>query len=124
MKGLRRQISSCEGSPQRTSSSLRRETSFAERIYAIVAMIPKGYALTYGEVARRAGYPGAARAVGNALNRNPDMVRVPCHRVVRAGGDPGGYVRGSKEKKALLRREGALDARGKARLWRGRRSGE
>ncbi len=91
-------------------------TSFTAKVYAVVAKIPKGYTLTYGEVARRAGYPGAARAVGNALNRNPDAKKVPCHRVVRANGVPGGYAWGPAKKLAILRREGAIGPGGRARM--------
>ena len=83
-------------------------SKFTERVYAVVARIPRGSVLTYKEVARRAGYPRAARAVGNALNKNPDMKKVPCHRVVRSDGTPGGYVRGAKMKIAILKREGVL----------------
>ncbi len=82
-------------------------TSFTEKVYAVVAKIPRGSVMTYGEVARRAGRPGAARAVGNIMHRNPNMKCVPCHRVVRADGTPGGYARGTRAKIALLRREGA-----------------
>lgn len=81
--------------------------TFAEKVYAVVARIPKGSVLTYKEVARRAGSPRAARAVGNILNRNPDPKNIPCHRVVRSDGDPGGYAWGRAKKAALLRREGA-----------------
>ena len=89
---------------------------FIERVYAVVAKIPKGRVLTYGEVARRAGYAGAARAVGNALSKNDDTKAVPCHRVVRADGTPGGYAWKPAKKIELLRREGALLPSGKARL--------
>lgn len=64
--------------------------------------------MTYKEVARRAGSPRAYRAVGNIMHNNPDTARVPCHRVVRADGDPGGYARGQAKKIEILRREGAL----------------
>lgn len=81
--------------------------TFKEKVFAIVGKIPKGAVLTYGEVARRAGKPGAARAVGAVLhtNYNPD---IPCHRVVRKDGSLGGYNRGIKNKKALLKKEGFL----------------
>ena len=64
--------------------------------------------MTYVEVARQAGSPGAARAVGNIMHNNPDTKQVPCHRVVRSDGTPGGYARGTKKKIALLRREGVV----------------
>ena len=61
-------------------------TEFERDVYETVKRIPKGKVATYGQVAFFAGYPGAARAVGNALHRNPDETNVPCHRVVSAGG--------------------------------------
>ncbi len=81
---------------------------FTERVCDVVARIPKGSTLTYKEVARRAGRPNAYRAVGNIMHRNPDTKRVPCHRVVRSDGDPGGYARGRRAKVAILKSEGAL----------------
>ncbi len=83
-------------------------TSFKEKVYAVVAKIPRGKTMTYKEVARRAGSPRAYRAVGNIMNKNPDPKRVPCHRVVRSDGDPGGFARGRKKKIMMLKREGAL----------------
>jgi len=81
--------------------------SFTEKVYAVVAKIPRGSTMTYQEVARRAGSPHASRAVGNIMHHNPDTVKVPCHRVVRSDGTPGGYARGTAKKVAILRREGA-----------------
>ncbi len=81
--------------------------TFAERVYAVVAKIPRGSVLTYKEVARRAGNPRAARAAGNILGRNTDSAKVPCHRVIRADGDPGGYAWGRSRKIAILKEEGA-----------------
>jgi O-6-methylguanine DNA methyltransferase len=83
-------------------------TSFTEKVYAVVAKIPRGSVLTYAEVARRAGRPSAYRAVGNILNKNPDTKKVPCHRVVRSVGTVGGYAWGTAKKTALLRKEGAI----------------
>ena len=57
----------------------------------MVAAIPWGSVLSYGEVAERAGLPGAARAVGGVMRQNPLPILVPCHRVVRAGGELGGF---------------------------------
>lgn len=82
--------------------------TFTEKVYAVVSKIPRGKTLTYQEVARRAGNPKAYRAVGNILNRNTDIHKVPCHRVVRSDGDPGGYAWGRKKKLELLRKEGAV----------------
>ncbi|MGC9599513.1 MAG: MGMT family protein [Minisyncoccia bacterium] len=83
------------------------QKSFSEKVYAVVAKIPRGQTLTYKEVARRAGSPRAYRAVGNILNKNRNP-KVPCHRVVRSDGDPGGFAWGRKKKIMMLRREGAL----------------
>jgi methylated-DNA-[protein]-cysteine S-methyltransferase len=64
---------------------------FHRRVYQVARAIPPGKTLAYGEVAARAGAPGAARAVGQALGRNPFPIVVPCHRVLAAGGKIGGF---------------------------------
>ena len=64
---------------------------FHRRVYEVARAIPPGKTLAYGAVAARAGAPGAARAVGQALGRNPFPIIVPCHRVVAAGGKIGGF---------------------------------
>jgi methylated-DNA-[protein]-cysteine S-methyltransferase len=69
----------------------------------------RGEVITYAELAVRAGSPGAARAAGSAMAANPLPVVIPCHRVVRADGAPGGYSAGGPAAKArMLREEGAL----------------
>jgi methylated-DNA-[protein]-cysteine S-methyltransferase len=91
------------------SSSLKGKrftSTFAVKVYAVVSKIPKGKVMTYGEVAKAAGKPGAARAVGMfmANNYNP---KVPCHRVVRSDGKIGNYNRGGQDRKSeILREEG------------------
>lgn len=80
---------------------------FKERVLKVVAGIPRGQTLSYKEVARRAGNPGAARAVGNIMNKNYDP-KVPCHRVIKSDGTVGGYRGGAKKKIALLKKEGAI----------------
>ncbi len=83
-------------------------TDFKTTVLEIVRHIPAGHIMTYGEVARRAGRPGAARAVGTIMSHNFDPT-VPCHRVVRADGVIGNYNRGgSVRKQELLQSEGAL----------------
>lgn len=84
-------------------------TSFQRRVYTVVKQIPMGQVRTYAWVARKVNRPGAARAVGNALNRNPFPIIVPCHRVVRSKGSlptgrqaVGGYVFGKDLKRQLL----------------------
>jgi len=79
-------------------------TSFKKKVFAIVRRISKGKTLTYGEVARRAGNAGAARAVGAVLKTNYDP-NIPCHRVIRSDGTLGGYNRGVERKRTLLRKE-------------------
>jgi O-6-methylguanine DNA methyltransferase len=64
--------------------------------------------MTYAEVAKKIGSPKSYRAVGNALNKNPDTKKVPCHRVVRSNGSVGGYAWGTAKKTKLLKAEGAL----------------
>jgi methylated-DNA-[protein]-cysteine S-methyltransferase len=64
---------------------------FHRKVYEVTRAIPPGEILTYGEVARRVGEPGAARAVGQALGRNPFAPVIPCHRVLAAGGRSGGF---------------------------------
>lgn len=93
--------------------TIKRLASFKERVEKIVRDIPKGETLSYGEVASRAGSPGAARAVGQIMANNSDL-SVPCHRVIRSDGKIGGYngIRGGKigseAKITLLKAEGAL----------------
>lgn len=78
---------------------------FRESVLAVVRNIPRGNVLSYGEVAARAGYPGAARAVGSLMRRNNDDT-VPCHRVIRSDGRLGEYNGLRGEKETLLKKEG------------------
>lgn len=80
-------------------------TSFQRRVWRALTRIPAGSTATYGEVAARVGRPKAARAVAQACAANPVAVAIPCHRVVRADGQPGGYRWGVERKKKLLERE-------------------
>ena len=82
--------------------------SFTEKIYKITSKIPKGRVATYGQLAKMAGSPRAARAVGMCMKHNPDMKVVPCHRVVASDGTLTGYAFGSgiPTKKKMLLKEG------------------
>ncbi len=80
-------------------------TRLTARIYEVVSAIPPGSTLTYAEVAARAGRPGAARAVGAAMARNPMAPIIPCHRVVGSDGDLRGYGGGLLMKQAMLEME-------------------
>ncbi len=82
-------------------------TSFQKKVYDVVKKIPKGSVMTYQEVAQRIENPQAARAVGNALNKNRDP-KVPCHRVIRSDGSIGGYNGGTAKKIGILKKEGAI----------------
>jgi O-6-methylguanine DNA methyltransferase len=84
----------------------RPPTRFEERVYAVVRRIPKGQVRSYRWVAARLGNPGLARAVGQALTRNPDPPRTPCHRVIRSDGSLGGYAWGAAAKRRRLGQEG------------------
>jgi methylated-DNA-[protein]-cysteine S-methyltransferase len=77
-------------------------TPFERTVYRAMLEIPSGEVLTYSQVARKIKKPGASRAVGNALHRNPFLIYVPCHRVVRKDGDLGGFGPGLWMKKWLL----------------------
>lgn len=91
-------------------------TRFQQRVLRATAQIPSGETRTYGEVAEAVGAPRAARAVGTALSRNPVPLVIPCHRVVRSGGEVGEYGMGGKAiKRRLLRGEGSLTAGGRVR---------
>jgi methylated-DNA-[protein]-cysteine S-methyltransferase len=83
-------------------------SDFDRRVYEIARSIPPGRVLTYGEVASRLGIDNA-RAIGQALGRNPFAIIVPCHRVVAAGGKLGGFSAngGTTTKRRLLAIEGA-----------------
>jgi O-6-methylguanine DNA methyltransferase len=80
---------------------------FARRVLEATTLIPYGTLATYGDVADAAGSPRGGRAAGNALNRCPIELFVPCHRVVHAGGTLGGYGRYVDRKRWLLDHEGA-----------------
>jgi len=80
-------------------------SSFQKRVYEVVRKIPKGKVMTYKTVAKLAGFPRAWQAVGNVLSKNRDL-KIPCHRVIRSDGKLGGYNRGVKKKRELLKKEG------------------
>lgn len=82
------------------------KTSFSEKVYEITQKIPKGKVMTYGQIAKILGKPGAARAVGQALHKNPYAPIVPCHRVVAANGHLCGFASGLRAKEKILREEG------------------
>jgi methylated-DNA-[protein]-cysteine S-methyltransferase len=82
-------------------------TAFQQKVLEILRTIPRGQVRTYAWLAREAGKPRAARAVGNVMAGNPVPWILPCHRVVPTQGGVGNYAFGSEMKRELLRREGA-----------------
>jgi methylated-DNA-[protein]-cysteine S-methyltransferase len=82
---------------------------FNRRVLETITTLGFGEVIPYAELSRRIAAPRAARAVGNALGRNPLAIIVPCHRVVRSDGSLGGYTGGLRYKRHLLALEGRHD---------------
>ncbi len=80
-------------------------SEFERTVWAALCEVPYGETVSYGDIARRIGRPGAARAVGAANGRNPVCIVVPCHRVIGADGSLGGYGWGVERKSWLLDHE-------------------
>lgn len=87
---------------------LRHGTAFQQSVWRNLLGIAAGATRSYGAVAQAVGRPGAARAVGAAVGRNPISIIVPCHRVVGSSGALTGYAGGMERKVALLHLEGLL----------------
>lgn len=81
-------------------------TPFQREVWRAMLSIPPGKTMSYGEIARKIGCPGAARAVGQACGANPIPVLIPCHRVLASGGRLGGFSGGLDWKRRLLGLEG------------------
>ena len=77
-------------------------TEFQKKVYTAVVKIPLGQTRSYKWVAEKIGKPEASRAVGQALNRNPFPLLIPCHRVVQSDKSPGGFRWGTSKKMKLL----------------------
>ncbi len=108
-RDLRRYFSGERVDFRRYALDLSGSTAFERRVYKAARNIPAGQVRTYGDIARAIGQPGAARAVGNALGKNPVGIVIPCHRVVAADGI-GGFTGGVEWKRKLLRLEGSLES--------------
>ncbi|RLC97593.1 MAG: hypothetical protein DRI77_06975 [Chloroflexi bacterium] len=94
--------------------ALERYSAFQRRVLVAEHGIPRGQVSTYGRIAKSLRVPRAARAVGNALARNPFPIIIPCHRTIRADGRLGGFRGGLDMKRALLEMEGVeVDEAGK-----------
>jgi len=81
-------------------------SDFQRRVLETVHRIPRGSVATYREIAVSLGKPGASRAVGTALAKNPFPLLIPCHRAIRSDGNSGGYQGGEEMKRCLLESEG------------------
>ena len=80
----------------------------SEDVYNMLLTIPKGKVSTYGDLAKALGNPTASRYIGSILGKNPNPIKVPCHRVVMSNGKIGGYALGTQKKKKLLQNEGVI----------------
>ena len=83
-------------------------SAFQQAVWRATCTVPYGCHVAYGAIAEQIGMPQAARAVGQALKRNPLLILVPCHRVVRMHGGLGGFRAGDEAKLWLLKHEGAI----------------
>jgi AraC family transcriptional regulator, regulatory protein of adaptative response / methylated-DNA-[protein]-cysteine methyltransferase len=104
LDALFNQFTGGESSPVRLYLS---GTNFQLKVWEALLRIPPGTVVSYDDLAVAVGLPGAARAVGNAVGRNPVPVIIPCHRVIRKSGEFGNYRWGSPRKKALIGWEAA-----------------
>ncbi|MDN5847397.1 MAG: MGMT family protein [Candidatus Nitrosocosmicus sp.] len=92
------------------SKRLSTKTIDSEDVYSMLLTIPKGKVSTYGDLAKALGNPAASRHIGKILSKNPNPIKVPCHRVVMSNGKIGGYAFGTQKKKELLQNEGVIFA--------------
>ena len=86
--------------------ALERCSGFQEIVLLAVHKIPRGWVSTYGRIAISLQVKGGARAVGGALSRNPFPIIIPCHRIIKSNGEPGGFWGGLRMKRTLLELEG------------------
>jgi O-6-methylguanine DNA methyltransferase len=94
--------------PKKILDDMKKYSPFYQAVWKACSGIPKGEVRTYGWIAKKIGRPGAARAVGMALGKNPFAPTVPCHRVVGADGRMTGYsgAGGVAKKRRMLKAEG------------------
>ena len=97
------------GERKRFETALAPEgTPFQRSVWKAISSVGFGDTITYAELARRAGFPGSARAAGAATGRNPISIIVPCHRIVGSNGRLTGYAGGLDRKRALLALESGI----------------
>lgn len=90
------------------SKQISEMTDFEKLVLEYTKKIPKGKITTYQFLAKAIKRPKSVRAVGNALNKNPMMIKIPCHRVIRSDGFLGGFGKGPAMKREILKKEGIL----------------
>ena len=91
-------------------------TDFQKKVLKITKKIPKGKVATYGLIAEVLGNKFYSRAVGNALNKNPYPIKIPCHRVIKSNGLIGGFASGTENKEKLLKDENVFVKEGRIDL--------
>ena len=89
-----------------------KNNNFDNKCYQKLTQIPEGMVSTYAEIAKSLNTK-AYRAVGNAMAKNPNLILIPCHRILKSDGTIGGYVLGTNKKIELLKNEGILIKDGK-----------
>lgn len=92
----------------------KKKSLLEDEVCRAISEIPAGKVSTYKEIARHIGRRNAFRAVGNALNSNPNAPKIACHRIIRSDGQVGGYRYGQDKKISLLKKEGIEICSGKA----------
>jgi len=100
-------FSSTRRTDARPMNAFVKGTNFQVRVWEALVRIPPGFAVCYEDIAARIDAPGAVRAVGNAVARNPVAFLIPCHRVIRKSGAFGGYRWGPARKRSILAWEAA-----------------
>lgn len=110
MEGIRALLSGAPRDLQEVGLNMSGLTPFEQQVYRLTRDIAPGNTRTYGDIAHALGQPGLARAVGQALGRNPFAPVVPCHRVLAAGNRVGGFsaAGGAATKLRMLAIEGAV----------------
>lgn len=91
--------------------------SLDSRVYRNLMRVPRGRVTTYKELALSVGMRNGQRAIGRIMNRNPNPIKVPCHRVVRSDRSVGGYAYGEPAKKNILSAEGIVIKNGMVLHW-------
>lgn len=91
---------------KRSQNSSTGLADFQKQVYSLIKKISKGRISTYGQIARVLGRPNSARLIGRILSKNPHLIKIPCHRVVKSDGQIGGYKLGIRKKAQLLKKEG------------------